>query len=956
MMKAFLDTLARFLTEEKGWSSAESCVVLPNRRAGMFLRRHLARRTGKVAWVPRIWSVNDFINELSLLKPADPVDIMFCLYDIYRELKSGPETLDEFWYWGEIMLRDFDELDKYLADPGMLFRNISDLKEIEEPLAGLEESQLSFISQFWKGFHEGSPTREKAGFLEIWKLLPGLYKRLREVLSGRGLGYPGMQYREIVARIGEGRLDFPDCDRMIIAGFNALNACEQKIFSWLREQGALFFWDYDPVYTGDPLSEAGRFMRGNLKLFPPVLEPETGRDSGKDQEIKIFELPTDVLQAKTVHGILSEKDRSSLSECTETAVILCDEELLMPVLLSIPEAAGDVNVTMGYPMSHTPVYTFLDALLRLQNNARKDGKGEEHFYHRDVRTILLHPYMEQGSDAEPGRLLQDMTRANLVRVERSRFTGTLEQIIFRSVEDAGDLVSYLREIFLYILEQMSAEDGIRMPGLHREFLFRILIHLNILEGHISTRRDLTLPVLQRLLRKIMGSIRVPFEGEPLSGLQVMGILETRLLDFRHVILLSMNEDVMPASHFRQSFIPYSLRLAFGMPSREDMDAIYAYYFHRLLQRAEKVDLLYNGSSEGTRTGEMSRYLHQLVYSGDRDITRPVMEIVARERFGLSVPHTEVISGKLRRYCSVEEGSKYLSPSAINTYLDCPLKFYLRYLERIGEPDRVTEEIDAAGFGSVVHDALNILYREIADRNGGKILKEDLETLKSSARIGSVLESMFIKHHLGGRKGSVIDGSNIIILRIMSHYVSKIVETDARIAPFTLVSAEKDYTREQVIRSGGQEFRIRIGGKIDRVDRLGEQLRVIDYKTGGASRSFPDLASLFDSGLANRNGAALQTLIYAWLVFGEYPEERVMPGLYVMKSLYETGFDPALVSGRGGEKGKVDSFASLEKQFMEHLGSLLEEIFDPASPFPGTEVESRCRYCDFAGMCGRTFIE
>ncbi len=955
-MQAILDILARYLTDDPDKLTGETCIILPNRRAGLFLERHLSRHMSQVGWMPRIFSITEFINELSDLAACDPVETLFTLYDIYQDTKEQPESLDEFYYWGEVLLKDFDEIDKYMVDPEMLFRNIVDLKEIEEPLAGIDASQISFIRQFWEGFHAGQTTREKERFLEIWKLLPVLYSRLHETLQKRGEGCPGMQYREIAGKIEAGRLTISQWDRIIVAGFNALNGCEKRIFGWLQNLGAEFFWDYDLSYMDDPAHEAGRFLRENLAAFPPPLDLDVFKGMETRKEIRIFELPTDILQAKTVHRILEQEDGGSINDCTDTAVVLCDEELLMPVLMSVPESIGDINVTMGYPMSITPVLGFVDALLRLQRNIRRSADGSEMFYHKDVKSVLLHPYMEYAGDGNPHPLLEEMASGNLIQVERSRFGSDFEKMIFRSVDGPAGFIVYFRDLFLHILENLASKEEQVLPELHREFVFTLLIHLNKLEALLSSRPDLPLPILEKLFRKVLAVLRVPFEGEPLSGLQVMGILETRMLDFKHVIILSMNEEVMPASHFRQSYIPYALRLAFGMPGREDMDAMYAYYFNRLLQRAEKVDLLFNSTSEGIRTGEMSRFLHQLIFSRGIQVIRPGLEVMAREVPELVIDHTGEIETLLQRYLADTEGDKYLSPSAINTYVDCSLKFYLRYLAGIGEPDEVLEEIDAAGFGTVVHDSIKLLYEEISAEEDGTIHRKALKTLLDSERIEEVLTSIFIKYHFKGRKNASIEGRNIIIIRVMIRYLKKIIQTDLAIAPFTLVSAEATYTRDLELKTGDKKKTIRIGGKIDRVDRVGGLLRVIDYKTGNSSQGFSSLEALFDGNLASRNGPGLQTLLYAWLVSKEHPGEQVAPGLYVMKSLYDEKFDPLLTIGSQREKQRIVSFSVYEEEYMSLLRDTLNKLFDPGHPFTRTENETKCRYCDFAAICSRSVIE
>jgi len=955
-MQPILETLAKHLIQTSSGALADTRIILPNRRAGLFLQRHLATHTRLTGWAPHIYTISDFIDEKSQLELSDPIELFFTLYDIYREVVEYPEPLDEFYLWGEMMLSDFDELDKYLVDADMLFRNIIDLKVLEEPMAGLEPEQLEFIRQFWTGFHSGDPSPEKEQFLRSWELLPVLYKRLGNILRDRGEAYQGMQYREITERIDHGGWNDEWEGRSIVAGFNALNQCEKRIFSQLQKNGAEFFWDFDRQYTAGDGKEAGRFLRENMQRFPPAdkLEEFSGLDEKK--EIRIFELPTDVLQAKTVHRILESKEPETLRECTDTALVLCDEELLLPVLMSLPGSANDINVTMGYPMKNTPVYSFIDTLLSMHHNVRISFNGKVLFYHKDVMSILLHPYFRKIKDDSTEDLSSWIMQENMVMVDRELFSGDLALAIFRPVDEASGLIEYLKTIFSHILASLAEKESVMQDALDREFIFQLLTHLNKLELVIAERSDITVAILERLLRKSLAALRIPFEGEPLSGLQVMGILETRLLDFNHVVLLSMNEEVMPASHTAHSNIPYSLRLAFGMPAKEDMDAIYAYYFYRLLQRAKRIDLLFNSASGGMRTGEMSRYLYQLVYTRGLDIIRPGLEVRAREIPPLVIPHTSEADLKLERYWEEGEEGRYLSPSALNTYIDCSLKFYLRYIAGIGEAEEIREEIDAAGFGTVVHDTLKDLYSEIAERNEKLVPLDELLELMESDKPEVVLKKVFVKYHFRGRKREVLEGRNIIILRVMLRYLKKIIRTDLSIAPFELVSAEDDYKRNLPIELNGNKMEIRLGGKIDRIDRVNGVLRVIDYKTGQTSQRFTTLDSLFEGNYSNRNGAAMQTLFYAWLVEEYYPGEKVMPGLYTMKGLFEDQFDPALNMTSLKKEGRINSFEDLKGPFIERMKEALSRLFNPDVPFVQRENDMKCSFCDFASLCQRKTID
>ena len=951
-MKPFLESLAAYIVHRGGDALGNTRIVLPNRRSGIFLQRHLSRYSADVSWMPEILSINEFISELSGMEEAAHLESVFALYDLYLPKVDTPEPLDEFYHWGVMMLTDFDEIDKYLVNADQLFSNVLDLKEIEEPLAGLDEDQIRFIRQFWEGFQEGgTSTAEKVKFLQIWELLPRLYHGLRERLQSTGTGYPGMLYRRVTELISSGMLD-PLEGRTIVAGFNALNGSEAHIFSWLKEQGTEFFWDFDHTYLSDSDSEAGRFMRENITNFPPPRELEPFRGLESDKEIRIFELPSDVLQAKTVYRILEGTGRIPAESCTETALILCDEELLMPVITSLPGSVEELNVTMGYPMKNSPLYGFIDALLRLQHNARRSRNGTDQFYHKDVMTLLLHPYLRAGEGTVADGAVEAMNRSNMIFVERDLFSGCGLEPLFRNVESTPEMFDYFGDVLQYLLDHLVEDEPTVKHQLDREFIFQLMIQLNKLKILLLPREDVTPALFERLFRRILSGLRIPFEGEPLAGLQVMGILETRLLDFNHVVLLSMNEEVMPASHQPSSYIPYSLKRAFNMPAREDKDAIYAYYFYRLLQRATRIDLVYNSGSEGMRTGEMSRYLYQLIYAKGIEVIRPGMNIRAVAVPPLMITHDQSIASILEKFLEGVNSDKYLSPSAINTYMDCSLKFYLRYLAGIGEPDQVEEEIDPAGFGTVVHETVRIIYQEIADRNNGNIGRKDLEGLLEGDQTAAVLKDVFISTHFHGQRMARIEGRNLIAYRVMQRYLQKIIRTDLGIAPFRLVSAERTYLETISIPGDSQPMRIRVGGKIDRIDLTGDTLRVIDYKTGDVSMQFPSLGGLFDVNSGSRNGAAFQTLFYAWLVSRSHSGAQILPGLYAMRELYKSDFNPALVMGAHQTRTRVDSFTELEEEFVGLLQEIISRIFNPAEPFVQTENLGKCRVCDFAEICSR----
>ncbi|MCK5692435.1 MAG: hypothetical protein KAI08_06285, partial [Bacteroidales bacterium] len=508
MTEAILKRLADYLLRTAKEGEDDLLVILPNRRAGLFLQRYLSESTDSSMWMPRVSGIGDFIESESELRLSDPVELQFRLYDIYSTMVEEAEPLDQFMPWGEMMIRDFDELDKYLVDAEQMFRNIRDLKALEEPLAGLEPEQLIFIRQFWEGFYEGDMTPEKRQFLQTWELLPRLYKKLQEELRSGGEGYQGMQYRELAERILKGEKAFERGGRTIVAGFNALNRCEKVIFSTLREHGAAFFWDYDQRYLEDGGEEAGRFLRENIKRFPEAEKLEDFRGLDMEKQFRIFELPTDVLQSKTVYHLLKDEDPALLSKSTDTALVLCDEELLLPVLMSLPDGVEEVNITMGYPMKNTPVFSFLDSLLRLHYHVRKKSDGSTRFYHKDVNDILQHPYFRKMLGDGSGELSKRILSENMYMIDRELFTGELERMIFRPLENAASLLDYLRRIFTHLLELIAGRENHHEDVLDREFCFQLLKQVNKLERMNEGRSDISFHLMERLLRRSLQNLRI----------------------------------------------------------------------------------------------------------------------------------------------------------------------------------------------------------------------------------------------------------------------------------------------------------------------------------------------------------------------------------------------------------------------------------------------------------------
>ncbi len=952
-MKIFLEILAKYFFEKHGKEISDFAFVFPNRRSGLFFQRYLNDYAEETMWVPELITINELIQDVSDLRIADPMDVQFDLYDIYSKMIPTPDSFDEFYPWGEMMAADFDQLDKYLVDPSSIFKNIKELKEIDERFGGLEEEQIKFIRQFWKNFHTGDMSKEKAIFLSTWEMLPGLYSELNKFLRKKGEGYEGMLYKE-VAELGIEELDEKfKSKHYFFIGFNALSKCERRIFSRLRDKGiGSFFWDYDATYKSDISMEAGRFIRKNMIDFPSPDDLGIFNQLEDKKKIRLFNLPTDILQAKTVYRII-ENEGGKINEVNDMAIVCCDENLLLPVLVSIPGEIEQLNITMGYPFQNTPMYGFLDAILKLVKNIRRTKAGEIRFYHRDVSSILNHQYFRMIAGTANAGLQDTMVKENRVYIQPEYFSGEFESLVFRDIKTIPGFITYLDNIFRFILQKLRTLEEYQHTELEKEYLFLLLSRLNKLEEILKDREPIEFPMFIRLFRKIIVNQRVPFTGEPLAGLQVMGILETRLLDFKHVVLLSMNEEVMPKSSSGNSFIPYSLRFGYELPTREDMDAIYSYYFYRLIQRAERVDLLFNSAAEGVKSGEMSRYLYQMQYNYGAEIISPALSVMS---FNHEVPVVEKspeVMDLLMGYKTGNERKRYLSPSALNAYIECPLRFYFQNLAEIRKGDELLEEVDAIGLGIIVHNTIADLYEKLKNEHD-LINAEHLKQLLKSDGLGKALEKNFIDVFFHYDKKRKIEGKNLIIYEIIRKYIEQIIKLDMHVAPFELIDLEEKYPSDLEIKINNSLASIAMGGKIDRIDKLnGDTIRIIDYKTGGASLKFNSIASLFDPDQKKRNKEAFQALLYCWLYLENEKADFVHPGLYLLREINKENYSPLL---RMGEKSDINDFLNFHEyadEFESRLLQLLEELFDPDIPFKQTNVTERCEYCDFNTLCQRS---
>lgn len=670
-------------------------------------------------------SISDLFQKLSVQKTGDPIRLVCELYKVFKEETQSQETLDDFYFWGELLISDFDDVDKNMVDADKLFSNLQDLKNLMDDYDFLDKEQEEAIRQFFQNFSIERRTELKEKFISLWDKLSSIYHRYQENLAELGIAYEGMLYRNVIEQLDTDRLKY---DKYIFVGFNVLNKVEHQFFKLLQDADkAMFYWDYDIFYTQQiKKHEAGEFLKRNLQDFPNEL-PDSYFDSFKTpKNIRYISASTENAQARFLPEWIRTTFSNSEYEEKENAVVLCNEALLLPVLHSIPQEVKNVNITMGFPLAQTPVYSFINAAMELQTNGYRTDTGR--FTYEAVSAILKHPYTQQLS-THADSLEDELTKTNRFyplpsELKQDDFLANL----FTPRSGIKDLCDYLVGLIkdISILYRKEGEYNDIFNQLYRESLFQSHLKINRLyslieSGELNVRTD----TLKRLISKVLTASNIPFHGEPAIGMQVMGVLETRNLDFRNLVMLSLNEGQLPKSGGESSFIPYNLRKAFGMTTIEHKNAVYAYYFYRLIQRAENITLLYNTSSDGLNRGEESRFMLQLLVEGPHEITREYLEAGQSPQSNqeIQIEKTpEVLRRIYRAYDSTNPKSVILSPSALNAYLDCRLRFYYRYVAGLKTPDEVSAEIDSALFGTIFHLSAQLAYTELT-ANGNMIQKK-----------------------------------------------------------------------------------------------------------------------------------------------------------------------------------------------------------------------------------------
>ena len=956
-MKSFLEYVAADLLQKYGTNLSRIAVVFPNKRAALFLNEHLARLADRPLWSPAYITISDLFRSHSQRQVADPIQLVCELHQCFTECTGIDETLDHFYGWGQLLLSDFDDLDKNMASAEHVFANLRDIHEYDDT-SYLSEEQRTILRQFFSNFSEEHNSELKRRFLQLWSHIFDIYQSFNDKLLAQGLAYEGALYRE-VAECEETDFEY---DTYLFIGFNMLQQVEQTLFRRMKKEGrARFYWDYDHYYLNS--NEAGYFIAQYLSDFPNELdnhEDAIYNNFTQKKTITYISAPTENIQARYISTWLRQENR--IADNRRTAVVLCNENLLQTAIHCIPTEVEKVNITTGYPLSQTPVTSFVNLLIALQTNGYVTETG--HYRLRHVNLVLRHPYSHYLSTAV-NSLYNELNSQKIYYPNVAQLSKDDGLTLLFSMEHASSTQQFNSILLLWLMSVVRltakaiSKDEVELSPLTQESLFRMYTLLNRLSNLVeSGSLNIDTITLQRLISQIVSATSIPFHGEPVEGIQMMGVLETRNIDFEHVLLLSCNEGNLPKGLSDTSFIPYSIRKAYGLTTIDHKVAIYAYYFHRLLQRASDITFVYNNSTNDGQRGEMSRFMLQMMVESGHQIHIQTLQAgqALIQRTLQPITKTDAVMQLLRKRFE----NNLLTPSAINRYIRCQLQFFYRYVSGLIEPENDDEDnIDNRIFGNIFHLAAQLVYEKLMQKSR-IIMANDIEyLLQTEVDIERAVDEAF-KQALfqikdTARKLPPLDGLQIINREVIIKYIRQLLEIDRRLTPFTILGLEKTVKMDYQIPIGDETFITTLGGMIDRLDSITtsdgkEQIRVIDYKTGSRRlKALPDVDAIFaQESLKDHSDYYLQAFLYSYIVRLKSKDTAVSPALLFIQHAGSDDYDPKLCLGRD----PVNDIAVVSESYMKQLSSLICDIFNPTISFTPTDDKKRCATCPYAHLCGR----
>lgn len=977
----FLKQVAQVYIKEECENLIDYCFVFPNKRSATFFGSFISELAPGQLIEPATTTISDFVASLSPYVEANRYEQLFTLYNEYINLPDVDIDFDRFLFWGEMLISDFNDVDRYLVNPEKLFVNVKKLREISSNY--LTPEQIEIIEQFWGeqsphqhverfwnhiDYGDDTDSRNRSKFIRLWEVLYPLYISFYKKLAERGLTTNGMLYRNAAERLKKNGTEGLPFTRYIFVGFNVLSASEISIFSSLRRYGAAdYYWDCNSPALRLLDNRARRFISRNIEAFPSLYELEED-EIDRLPSINILGIPSAIGQVKAAGKQLTEwADNGVISNCNnaiDTAIVLPDESLFIPLIHSVPEKFSTMNVTMGFPMRLSPVASLMRSIISLQLRMRL-ASGTPSFFFDDVKPLLSAPMIIKGDPDGVKKLSEEVTKRRLYQIPVSLIKETAPGVadLFQPIGSGATLTQirdYIDCLCDYIESVTEKSDKITRHFVesYRDAVKKLCRAASDFGISISGN------ALFQLVERSVNSDTLTFVGEPLAGLQIMGVLETRALDFSNLIMLSMNERVFPRKHYTRSFIPDALRRGYGMATLDFQESIFAYYFYRLISRAKNVTLIYDARRVGgARSNEMSRYLAQLLYIFGNENIKHFIGLYPAKHFEaekISVTKTERILKLLKRF-TPEGGDKNLSASAINTYLSCPLNFYLQYVEGLSVDDEITDYMDFSTLGTIVHDVMENIYKGFQPEgtDGNKLPVTVTEEMLSSiidSKTDAALDKLITAtvnrefNQLKEEKAlTPLTGEALILSRIFKRAIKEMLTIDRTLTPFTFVAAE--YSMRGTLRIN-ENLTVNVRQIIDRIDIVDNRMRFVDYKTGKDKTKAASVEALFDSDRPDWPKAIMQLMLYCHIYrVLENDDQPITPVIYKMQTIMSNGVEAISVGSRK-EAFTLDDYHLIYDDYRNLLNMKIAEIFDPEIPFVQAEHDKACKFCQFKSICGR----
>lgn len=951
MHSSFLGQVATQLLEKFGNDLRNICIVMPNKRAAQFLYKELSiRNNNQAIWAPQVKTSTQLLKEYSPLVIADRLILIHELYKIHSRITQKSEPLHKFFPWGEMLLADFNDIDKYRVPARLLYSNLAAEKELLLDYSYLSEKQLEAIRLFW-GVFAADEDRARSDFSEIWKNLFPIYESFKKRLLELNIGYEGMVYRDAADSLVKNwkKNEFQE---YVFVGFNQLDACERELFDTIiSNETHQFYWDYDQHYSHNPKHEAGLFARKNEKYKSLDNVPNALREA--QTEVYFLGTPVESGQAQWMGKIMQELQLDP----NKTGIILPREDVLSSVLTALPPQYEKVNVTMGHPIFNSSIYPLVESMYRLKDRSRSD-KDVKWYYVPLLLKVIQNPYIQSIIPSEKKNIIENWKRR--MYIKRSDILQDFPEFEYTLFTN-HDLTKFYED-FLSVLVQLQNQENSELPIIDRQIIPIVYKELNRLYELISHEAFSDTPDDQiKIIQSTLRTLKVPFLGEPVDGLQIMGPLESRSLDFDYVFIPSMNEGSFPGSSNDSTYIPQSLRKAFGMPCADEKMAAQAYFFYRLLHRAKKVFLFYNTEADGLSTGEKSRYLWQLMNELEN---LNIQENSLSNRFVsghsplITVQKNDEIIESLLSFTSKNEQIRTISPTALSTYISCSLAFYFQKIARLSEEELNEDDIDARKFGNILHETLEHLYKPLI---GKQLQESDIKSLKQT--LSKVLDSAF-ENQASDNTGLAIESEKIIIKELIREFALKVLNNDLKRVPFTVLAtelgADDDSKLLYQVPLEKYPYKVRFSGIVDRIDLKDGIIEIIDYKTGRVDLKMDTPELLFDPELGPKKKAVLQTILYGEM-YKESKDQnaKTSPGIYALAgtSTDENILVKPSTKKSVSEEGKTKIVdAELDEndilEVTEGLKNTLDILFNKDIPFEQTQILDNCRYCDFKGICNR----